>query len=70
MTVSLAVRFPFEGSTPHPVPLPLGEGTVLHAPSVILASPLPWGEGQGEGRFPQYNQQPNDHLKTILRVAA
>jgi cysteine desulfurase len=35
-----------EGITPHPVPLPLGEGTVLHAPSGL---PLPWGEGWGEG---------------------
>ena len=29
---------------PHPVPLPLGEGTVLHAPSPIQASPIPQGE--------------------------
>jgi uncharacterized protein (DUF952 family) len=29
---------------PHPVPLPLGEGTVRHAPSPIQASPLPGGE--------------------------
>ena len=35
--------------SPHPVPLPMGEGTVLHAPSIIQAYPLPWGEGQGEG---------------------
>jgi hypothetical protein len=35
--------------TPHPVLLPQGEGTVLHAPSAIQASPLPKGEGQGEG---------------------
>ena len=28
--------------TPHPVPLPMGEGTVLHAPSPIQAS-LPTG---------------------------
>jgi tRNA modification GTPase len=38
-----------DGSTPHPVPLPMGEGTVWHAPSVIQGSPLPGGEGQGEG---------------------
>ncbi len=38
-----------EHLTPHPVPLPQGEGTVLHAPSPIQASPLPGGEGQGEG---------------------
>ncbi len=38
-----------EGISPHPVPLPMGEGTVLHAPSAIQASLLPWGEGQDEG---------------------
>jgi len=38
-----------KGITPHPVPLPQGEGTVWHAPSAILAFPLPGGEGQGEG---------------------
>jgi hypothetical protein len=38
-----------EGIAPHPVPLPMGEGTVLHAPSAILASLLPGGEGQDEG---------------------
>ena len=35
--------------TPHPVLLPMGEGTVLHAQSAIQASPLLVGEGQGEG---------------------
>jgi uncharacterized protein (DUF952 family) len=35
--------------SPHPVPLPLGEGTVWHAPSAVQGSPLPGGEGQGEG---------------------
>jgi hypothetical protein len=39
--------------SPHPVPLPMGEGTLRHAPSAILASLLPWGEGQDEGRFAQ-----------------
>jgi hypothetical protein len=38
-----------ERISPHPVPLPLGEGTVSHAPSVIQASLLPGGEGQDEG---------------------
>ncbi len=37
------------GISPHPVPLPMGEGTVLRTPSVIQASLLPWGEGQDEG---------------------
>ena len=35
-------------STPHPVPLPKGEGTKEPLP-MGPASPLPWGEGQGEG---------------------
>ncbi len=42
-----------KGIPPHPVPLPLGEGTVLRAPGVIRASLLPWGEGQDEGGFVQ-----------------
>ncbi|MGO9461745.1 MAG: tRNA dihydrouridine(20/20a) synthase DusA, partial [Rhodomicrobium sp.] len=36
-------------STPHPVPLPSGEGTLLHALRPIQASLLPLGEGQDEG---------------------
>jgi hypothetical protein len=42
-----------KGITPHPVPLPMGEGTVLNAPGVIQASLLPWGGGQDEGRLVQ-----------------
>ena len=38
-----------EGTTPHPVPLPMGEGTVRRANRPIQASLLPWGEGQDEG---------------------
>ncbi len=38
-----------EGIAPHPVPLPLGEGTPELPAARVLASPLPWGEGQGEG---------------------
>ncbi len=38
-----------EGTTPHPVPLPLGEGTALHAQALVQGSLLPEGEGQGEG---------------------
>ncbi len=30
----------FDAATPHPVPLPMGEGTVLHAPHAILPSLL------------------------------
>ena len=40
------------------------------AAAEIPAFLLPWGEGQDEGRFPPYNQQPNDCHKTILRVPA
>src|SRR5208337_2055802 len=29
----------------------MGEGTPELSAADILASPLPWGEGQGEGRF-------------------
>ncbi len=39
-----------EPLTPHPVPLPLGEGTQLHPQCVVQAPLLPWGEGQEEGR--------------------
>ena len=40
-----------ERISPHPVPLPLGEGTLECTPQrEVQASPLPWGEGQGEGR--------------------
>ncbi len=39
------------GITPHPVPLPMGEGTI--AATVVQASPLPEGEGQGEGLNPK-----------------
>jgi hydrogenase maturation protein HypF len=47
-----------EGISTHPVPLPMGEGTVLHAPSAIQASPLPEGEGQGEGRELRSSPEP------------
>ena len=43
-------------TTPHPVPLPLGEGRRCCAlRGAIQASLLPGGEGQGEGRFPQFD---------------
>jgi hypothetical protein len=42
------------GIAPHPVLLPMGEATVLHAPSDVKASPLPGGEGQGEGSNRRY----------------
>jgi putative two-component system hydrogenase maturation factor HypX/HoxX len=40
---------PNEGIAPHPVPLPLGEGTPELSAAEFIASPLPEGEGQGEG---------------------
>ena len=41
------------GITPHPAPLPQGEGTVLHAPGSIQASLLPEEERQDEGWPPR-----------------
>jgi hypothetical protein len=41
-----------EADLPSPQPSPHGRGSPVAA--VVRASPLPWGEGQGEGRFPQF----------------
>ena len=49
-----------KGIAPHPVPLPMGEGTLLRAPRSIQAYPLPGGEGQGEGRFAQNLARPRN----------
>jgi len=38
-----------EPLSPHPVPLPMGEGTVLQTLCPVQESLLPWGEGQDEG---------------------
>ena len=48
MMVALEVPM-IERISPHPVPLPLGEGTLLHPPCAIQGSLLPGGEGQDEG---------------------
>ena len=50
--------------SPHPVLLPLGEGTPELPAAAATAFPLPGGEGQGEGRFPQFIARPG-----ILRPA-
>ncbi|MGO8952658.1 MAG: tRNA uridine-5-carboxymethylaminomethyl(34) synthesis GTPase MnmE [Rhodomicrobium sp.] len=42
-----------DASAPHPAPLPLGEGTMLHALRRVQASLLPGGEGQDEGSEPR-----------------
>ncbi len=42
-----------EGNSPHPVLLPLGEGTPELNESRATPSPLPEGEGQGEGLRPR-----------------
>ena len=52
-----------QGSTPHPVLLPKGEGT-LKAPSEPLAHPLPRGEGRGEGLSHTMDLTP--HLLALL----
>jgi hypothetical protein len=39
-----------ERISPHPVLLPMGEGTPEWRIEHATSSPLPWGEGQGEGR--------------------
>ncbi|MGO8955620.1 MAG: hypothetical protein ACLP1W_09125 [Rhodomicrobium sp.] len=38
-----------ERHSPHPVPLPMGEGTPEWDTALETAFPLPVGEGQGEG---------------------
>ncbi len=35
--------------SPHPAPLPIGEGTLEFPLRMVQASLLPWGEGQDEG---------------------
>src|SRR5208337_2429662 len=42
-----------ERISPHPVLLPMGEGTPEQGRASATPFPLPWGEGQGEGRVPR-----------------
>ena len=55
-----------EGISPHPVPLPLGEGPVSRTPCPVQASLLPWGEGQDEGRSLRSSAVRWDILRTPL----
>ena len=67
--------------TPHPVPLPMGEGTRPQSPCPVQGSLLPWGEGQDEGRalrweparcgdlFPHlYGDLPLDAVKSVTAI--
>ena len=47
-----------EARSPHPSPLPMGEGSCMRSRAVEQASPLPGGEGQGEGRFAPFFAPP------------
>ncbi len=51
---------PYTGISPHPVPPPMGEGTVRCAPGTIQASLSPLGEGQDEGLNPGSFRNPAD----------
>jgi uncharacterized protein (DUF952 family) len=64
-----------EGIAPHPVLLPMGEGTPEQAVAVETSSSLPEGEGQGEGfcplRFePSRGGELFPHLYAPLPVSA
>ena len=56
-----------QGSTPHPVLLPKGEGAIT-SPPVSLASPLLWGEGQGEGLLRPPQSAPAQALAAVRDV--
>ncbi len=64
------LRIPNEGNTPHPVPLPMGEGTLGLSLRVVKGSLLPWGEGQDEGRFARYVGEPRPGFRRVSQVAA
>ena len=49
MSVNFTVVGYTKRTTPHPVLLPMGEGTPELSAAGFLAFPLPLGEGQGEG---------------------
>ncbi len=58
-----------EGISPHPVLLPMGEGTPELPAAEFPASPLPGGEGQGEGSEPRSGPPPassTSPAKTVM----
>ncbi len=64
-----------ESLTPHPALLPMGEGTLEHGTMPAATSPLPEGEGQGEG-YHSLRWEPSrggdlfPHLYANLPIAA
>ncbi len=54
-----------EGISPHPVPLPLGEGTLESSLRIVQGSLLPWGEGQGEGRELCFLPETEEHAPPL-----
>ena len=55
-------------SAPHPVLLPMGEGTPEWRSAIAVAFPLPWG--QGEGRFPRSLRHPATFKLTSLSLCS
>src|SRR5208337_4788161 len=55
-----------EVHAPHPVPLPMGEGTPELPLRIVQGSLLPWGEGQDEGRFPSSSHRPRPRAGWLL----
>ncbi len=56
------------GNRPSPQPSPHGRGSPVAA--VVRASPLPWGEGQGEGSDARYVSPHARRWKSISGAAA
>ena len=59
-----------ERISPHPVLLPMREGTPELSSERATTSPLPGGEGQGEGRFPPFIARPNVISALVLAFIA